>query len=66
MIFLTELKFGDADVKNHNVKRTIVNATSETKNALQAVDVKIVKIKRDSQINLEKRKKLKRSKTDCK
>ena len=66
MIFSTELKSGGASAKNHSAKRTIVSATSEIRSVLLAVDARIVKIKRDSQINSEKRKKLKLSKIDCK
>jgi hypothetical protein len=61
MIYLTELKFGDVNVKNPSAKRTIVSVTSGIRSVLQAVDARIVKIRRDSLINLEKRKKLKPS-----
>jgi hypothetical protein len=38
MIYLTELKFGDVNVKNPSAKRTIVSVTSGIRSVLQAVD----------------------------
>lgn len=59
MISLTYPKCGVANVKNPNVKKTIVNVLGEIKNVIQVVDARIVLIRKKYQINLRKRRNLK-------
>lgn len=69
MIYLIELKYGVVDVKNHNVKRTIVNVMLGIRNALQNVCVKIVQIKKKFHHFLGRKRNLKQTynvnRTEC-
>ena len=59
MIYLIDQECGDVNVKNLNVKKTIVNALLGIKNAHLVVDVKIVLTRKKCQYNLRKKWKLK-------
>jgi hypothetical protein len=69
MIYLIELKYGVVDVKNHNVKRTIVNVLLGIRNAHQNVCVKIVQIKKKFHHILGRKRNLKQTynvnRTEC-
>lgn len=49
MIYLIRILYGDVNVENRNVKKIIVNVSSEIKNVLHFVNAIIVKIKREYQ-----------------
>lgn len=49
-ICLIDLKYGDVNVQNQIVKKTIVNALLETKNVVHIANAKIVKIRKDLKI----------------
>lgn len=58
MTYLINQRFGDANVKSHLVKKTIVNAILEVRNVPHYANVKIVKIRREYKINAKRKLKL--------
>jgi hypothetical protein len=58
MIYLINQRYGDANVKSHPVKKTIVNVILEVKNVPHYANVKIVKIRREYKINKKRKLKL--------